>query len=182
MWSCEKMTSVKGIHVKTFNEKVEMKDSNYRYSPRREFPAYVFVPGKNPHPKKSGGHMEGLSDPVVSPINPDRPQESDDLRFGLDLYNFGFFWESHVFFEALWNSHGRVGSIADFLKALIKLGAAGVKDLIDQPKFADEHRDRARELFEAVRTSEGEEFMGFDLQELSRCDLKRKTRIDPEWS
>ena len=30
-------------------------------------------------------------------------------------------------FEALWNQAGRKGFIADFLKALIKLGAAGVK-------------------------------------------------------
>ncbi len=159
-----------------------MKDPKYRYSPARKFPAYVFVPGENAHPKKAGGHMEGLGDPVSAPINPQGPEESHDLRFGLDLYNFGYYWESHVFFEALWNAHQREGSVADLLKAFIKLGAAGVKDLIHQPKLAIEHRQRARELLESVKKSEGDKFLGFDLQELIERDLTKSQRIDPSWN
>lgn len=43
---------------------------------------------------------------------------------GIDLFNHGFYWESHEAWEAVWISAGRRGSVADFLKALIKVAAA----------------------------------------------------------
>ena len=46
------------------------------------------------------------------------PFRSEEYLFSLDLYNFGFYWESHVGFEALWNKAGRTGFVADLLKAL----------------------------------------------------------------
>ncbi len=134
-----------------------------RYLPQKDFPTYIFIPGENPHPKKSGGHMEGLSDPVSETIDLKFPDQSEFLRYSLDLFNHGYFWESHVYFEALWNSHHRVGSVADFLKGMIKLGAAGVKLNIHQPQSAIEHLERARELFLSVKQNEGVLFMGFDL-------------------
>lgn len=134
-----------------------------RYLPAKIFPAYVFVPGENPHPKKSGGHMEGEKDPIAPAIDPQHPEQNEFLRYSLDLFNHGYFWESHVYFEALWNTHQREGSIADFLKAMIKLGAAGVKIAIDQKQSALGHFDRAKELFESVKKAEGPVFLGFDL-------------------
>lgn len=134
--------------------------------PAWPLPDYIFVPGANPHPKKSGGHMEGLGDPVAGPIDRNHPESNEFLRFALDLYNHGYFWESHVYFEALWNAHGRTGSMADFLKGFIKLGAAGVKITIDQKVSAKGHFERARELFVDVMKSEGENFLGFDLKDI----------------
>lgn len=142
-----------------------------RYLSSKDFPPYIFVPGENPHPKKSGGHMEGEGDPVASQIDPAHPENNEFLRYSLDLYNHGYFWESHVYFEALWNAHGRAGSISDFLKGMIKLGAAGVKINIDQKVSALGHFDRAKELFEIVIKSEGPEFLGFNLKTiLSQID------------
>jgi hypothetical protein len=46
---------------------------------------------------------------------------------GIDLFNFGYWWESHEAWEGLWRACGRRGPAADFLKGLIKLAAAGVK-------------------------------------------------------
>ena len=142
--------------------------SNKRFIPSWPFPAYVFKPGENPHPKKSGGHMEGLGDPVAKPLDIKHPEHSEFLRFSLDLYNHKYFWESHVYFEALWNAHGRVGSVADFMKGMIKLGAAGVKMAIDQKVSAEGHFMRAKELFESVIASEGSVFLGFDLKQISK--------------
>jgi hypothetical protein len=71
-----------------------------------------------------------------------------------------------VYFEALWNAHGRKGSAADFFKGLIKVGAAGVKRSLDQRTHAEEHLERATELFKSVRTIEGEYFLGFHLETL----------------
>lgn len=129
----------------------------------KPFPPYIFIPGKNPHPKKAGGHMEGMPDPVVPQLEPDHPEKSETLRFSIDLYNHGYFWESHVYFEALWNAHGRHGKIADFLKAMIKLGAGGVKIQLGEMKNARDHFNRALELFE---TLEVDSFLGFDVVEI----------------
>lgn len=129
-------------------------------------PAYIFVPGSNAHPKKDGGHMEGLAEPVATPVNRSGPQNNEFLRFALDLYNNQYFWESHVYFEALWNAHHRAGSEAEFFKGLIKLGAAGVKLTIGQEISAKGHFERAKELFLVVIQEEGESFLGFDIKEL----------------
>lgn len=158
-----------------------------RYLPKRAFPSYIFIPGSNPHPMKPGGHMEGESDPVVLPLDPSRPSDSDILRYSLDLLNHGYFWESHVYFEALWNAHKREGSTADFLKGMIKIGAAGVKMNLGQKQSAIGHIERAMELFQEVRSIEGEMFLGFNLNDiLNKLDLflvsqDIKLEIHPVW-
>lgn len=159
-----------------------------RYYPQRDFPDYIFIPGKNPHPKKLGGHMEGQGDPVSDPISLEHPENNPDLRYALDLFNHGYFWESHVYFEALWNAHKREGSVADFLKALIKLGAAGVKLAVVQKTHAIEHFHRALELLSLVEGLEGKKFLGFDLEKLqsqihdSIKNTDMKLLIHPEWT
>jgi hypothetical protein len=158
-----------------------------RYLATKAFPPYVFVPGKNPHPKKSGGHMEGEADPLVARIDPIYPEKSESFRYSLDLYNFGYFWESHVYFEALWNAHGRAGSIADFLKGMIKLGAAGVKIHLGQNQSAIGHFIRARDLFVGVMNVEGPEFLGIDLAiiliqiDSMKDDELKCFEIHPSW-
>lgn len=137
-----------------------------RLIPEWPFPDYIFVPGENPHPKKNGGHMEGEGDPLAEPLIASRPQENKFFRYALDLYNHGYFWESHVYFEALWNAHKRQGSVADFLKGMIKLGAAGVKFKIGQKPAAIGHMERALELFATVQSTEGDIFLGINLKQL----------------
>lgn len=129
-------------------------------------PAYIFVPGSNPHPKKEGGHMEALPEPVATPVERLKPQENEFLRFAVDLYNHHYFWESHVYFEALWNAHNRSGSEAEMFKGFIKLGAAGVKLTIDQDISARGHFERAKELFLEVQEKEGDSFLGFNIKEI----------------
>lgn len=126
--------------------------------------------------------MEGEGDPVSPKIDMLHPELSEDLRYSLDLYNHGYFWESHVYFEALWNAHGRVGSVADFLKGMIKLGAAGVKTLIHEPQSAQGHLERAKELFELVKDQEGRIFLGFDLENIiSSLKGPGPIEVHPNW-
>lgn len=140
--------------------------ASVRLLPSRAFPPYVFVPGVNPHPKKDGGYREGVPEPVSKLVDPLNPGENEDLLYALDLFNHGYFWESHVYFEALWNAHGRVGSVADFFKGMIKLGAAGVKASLDQAALAEDHLLRANELFTGVLEQEGSHFLGFNLEQI----------------
>ncbi len=118
-----------------------------RLFPQKQFPPYAFVPGHHPHPEKSGGHMEGEKLNISNPLDPKNIYKSDEFLFALDLYNFGYYWESHVYFEALWNVSQRKGPIADFLKALIKLCAAGIKVKTKEESGVIGHAQRARELF-----------------------------------
>lgn len=144
------------------------KNPGHRFIPSWALPEYIFIPGVNPHPKKEGGHMEGKVDPMSLPLDVNHPDESEFLRYALDLFNYEYYWESHVYFEALWNAHGRQGSVADLLKGMIKLGAAGVKLKINQRPSALDHFLRAKELFLLVEINEGAIFLGFDLKEMIR--------------
>ncbi len=155
----------------------------YRYISSWPLPSYKFVPGKNIHPNKPGGHMHGNEELKAPPIDLTKPEENNILRFSLDLYNHQFFWESHVYLEALWNSHKRKGPVADFLKGLIKLGAAGVKMNLGDPAQAREHLDRARELLVSVQNTEGNNFLGFDLPTLiTNIDSGANNfTINPSW-
>lgn len=131
--------------------------------------------------------MEGEADPLAQALDKLKPGESEFLRYSLDLFNHGYFWESHVYFEALWNAHGREGSVADFLKGMIKLGAAGVKLAIDQREEARGHFSRAAELFQKVMGEEGPVFLGFDLELLLRNITKTLSgdltffEVHPSW-
>lgn len=123
-----------------------MKETIPRYLPEVPFPPYAFIPGKNPHPEKAGGHMED-EEVIVLPLQEDNYRENKAYLFGLDLFNYGYFWESHVWWEALWHEAGRKGEVADFLKGLIKLSACGVKVELKQTDVSQGHFDRALELF-----------------------------------
>jgi len=65
------------------------------------------------------------------------------LPVRIDLFNGGYYWESHVALESLWIACGRKGIVADFLKGLIKLAAAGVKGLEGKPEGVKSHSGRA---------------------------------------
>ena len=116
-----------------------------RYQPKRDFPSYAFIPGRNPHPEKEGGHMYGQII-EVGPIDLDDLENCEDFLFALDLFNHGYFWEAHVYWEAGWNLHGRKNEEAQFLQGLIKLAAAGVKFQLEQIMAAQGHIQRAKDF------------------------------------
>jgi predicted metal-dependent hydrolase len=147
----------------------------YRFAPDFQFPAYRYQPGQEAHPGAPGGHSRGIADPIAFSIDESYVEKNECLRIALDLLNHEYYWESHVYFEALWNAEGRQGMIADFLKALVKLGAAGVKLRGGNLEQANVHLMRAKELFEAVRLAKKSSdvdsknddlFLGFSLFQL----------------
>jgi uncharacterized protein len=141
-----------------------------RLLPDEPFPAYTYVPGRFPHPTADpAGHSYGI-EPVVPPkLEPDRWRESRPYLYGIDLFNAGFYWESHVAWESLWLACGRKATVADFLKGLIKLAAAGVKALEGTPEGVRSHSRRAAEVWRSVNRSLGtgdDHFMGFRVKDL----------------
>lgn len=111
--------------------------------------------------------MEGEREPVAAPIDTLAPEKDSFLRYAIDLYHYGYYWEAHVYLESLWNAEGRSGVMADFFKALIKLCAAGLKQRLKQQVAAQDHLVRALELIQEIRQTQGNLLLGFDLEQLA---------------
>ena len=110
------------------------------------------------------------------PLDTKFPFRSVEYLFSLDLYNFGYYWESHVGFEALWNRAGRKGFIADFLKALIKLGAAGIKARLKLEQAFQGHLERAYELFKGLPSNHSS-VAGFFVSDLLKYTDNLKEKV-----
>ena len=54
--------------------------------------------------------------------------------YGIDLYNFAYWWESHEIFEGLWHAVGHNTEQGNVFQALIQFAAANLK------RFAGNHR------------------------------------------
>ena len=131
-----------------------------------EFPPYSYVPGHAAHPVSNpAGHSHGTEHRSPPPLTPASWQESPEYLYGIDLFNHGYYWEAHEAWEALWLAAGRHGSVADFLKGLIKLAAAGVKAREGNPRGVQRHGLRAIELLCSVQSQLGpaEDYCGVRL-------------------
>lgn len=82
-----------------------------RYEPSLSLPREAYVPGQSARPSEA--------------FAGETPQQS--IRFGIDLFNGGFYWEAHEAWESAWMALGRNGAAADTLQGLIHLAACGVK-------------------------------------------------------
>ncbi|MCG8450743.1 MAG: DUF309 domain-containing protein, partial [Pirellulales bacterium] len=127
-----------------------MTSSRPRYTDR-SFPPYSYVPGYALHPVSDpSGHMYGEKLETPSPLEPESWQTCNEYLFGIDLFNHGYYWEAHEAWESLWHVAGRQGPVANFLKGLIKLAAAGVKAREGNPRGVQRHARRALELLGGV--------------------------------
>jgi len=107
-----------------------------RYS-AKPFPSYRFLPGKNPHPRRDPrGHSYGRPDPQPAAFSLDAWQQSEDYLYGVDLYNYAYWWESHEVFEGLWHVAGHNTEQGNFFQALIQLAAANLKYFLGNPAAA----------------------------------------------
>ena len=61
-------------------------------------------------------------------------QTSDDYLYGIDLYNYAYWWECHEIFEGLWHAVGHDTEQGNFFQALIQFAAANLK------RFTGNHR------------------------------------------
>jgi len=66
--------------------------------------------------------------------------------WGVQLFNAGYYWESHEAWEHLWIELGRTTTEARAVQGLIKLAACGVKCLEGNATGAGRHAGRAVEL------------------------------------
>lgn len=137
-----------------------------RFLPDQPLPPYAFVPGRRPHPLRSpGGHRMGGED--SPPIDPAAWRDSAAYLRGIDLFNHGYYWEAHEAWEAGWHAMHRTGPVADMLKALIRMAAAGVKLREPVEHAARSHARKGAALFRAIADDQGDDrFMGLSLRGL----------------
>jgi len=132
-----------------------------------DFPVYSYVPGGPwPHPTRSSDGQsahERVGEDAVIPLCPSNWSSSRPYMRGIRLFNAGYYWEAHECWEALWHVHGRTGPTADFLRALIKLAAAGVKVRERRPLGVTTHARRAAELLAMLQAQVGRTLHGLDL-------------------
>ncbi|MBI4658773.1 MAG: DUF309 domain-containing protein [Verrucomicrobia bacterium] len=113
--------------------------------------------------------------PQAAPLDPRHWRRCRLYLRGIDLFNHGYYWEAHEVWEILWHAAGRRGGLADFLKSLIALAAAGVKAREGRAAGVRQHASRALALFEAqlnqpkrqdARRMGKRLFMGLELESL----------------
>ncbi|MEW4561746.1 DUF309 domain-containing protein [Bremerella sp. JC770] len=110
-----------------------------RLEPDLPFPPQAYIPGQFPRPEAT---YKGAT-------------AEHSLRYGVDLFHHGYYWEAHEAWESAWNAYGRAGEQADLLKGLIHLAAAGVKARQGSRHGVEVHAGKAVVLLERVREDLG---------------------------
>lgn len=138
---------------------------------------YTYVPGGPwPHPvSHPGGHSYrvGRSRPV--PLS--EPEGASAFRHAIALYHAGYYWEAHEVWEGLWIAEGRTGPVAEALRGLIALAAAGVKVRQGQPRGVASHARRAARRLAAAQVRLGPSWLGLGLERIETGALA--LAIDP---
>ena len=140
-------------------------------------PPYAYVPGHDlPHPvtyprghsyravhDQARGGLSTFVLPAHLPADPASRRRvlvatlaaDPQWLYALDLFNGGWYWESHEAWESFWNALGRSTPEARFVQGLIHLAAAAVKIREGKPNGVARHTQRARELLAGSRAAPG---------------------------
>ena len=131
------------------------------------FPPYRFVPGLNPHPVKDPlGHSFSLPRELPPPWRPDEWRTLTPYLYGVDLYNYAYWWECHETLEGLWHAAGRRGTAADFMHGLIHAAAGNLHR--HKGNAAGARRQVGKALARlAAPLGEGPIYMGLDVARFS---------------
>ena len=135
-----------------------------RYS-ARPFPAYRYVPGVTPHPRRDArGHSHGAADPVAPTWQPEQWATLDHWLYGVDLFNYAYWWESHEQLEALWHAAGRTTEHARFVQGVIKIAAACLNSWLGKSAVAREQGSNGLAGVLDAAPTHGAYYMGIDVR------------------
>lgn len=133
-----------------------------RYAPDRDLPRYRHRLGRTPHPRTNPeGHSWGSPEPESPPLTHDNWRRHEAWLFGIDLFNRGYWWEAHEWWEAAWHAT-RDDAMGHLLQGLIQLAAAWLK-------WEDGNRKGRRGLWRRSRdhllaaTTEGSSLAGLEV-------------------
>lgn len=108
------------------------RDENWPHYTIRSFPSYRFIPGKNPHPRRNPrGHSYGIPETTPFKVESHLWHTSEDYLYGIDLFNFAYWWECHEILESLWNVFEHNTPEGRFFQGVIYLAASQLKRFMD---------------------------------------------------
>ncbi len=138
--------------------------SGRRYS-TATLPPYRHVPGLTPHPRRHPlGHQFGTTERTAPPFSPEQWPRANDYLYGVDLYNFAFFWEAHEAWERVWKTTPPGSMARLFLHGLIQIAAALLKRTQDKPEGMNSLSRRGLAKLQRIADSKPL-FCGVDLPE-----------------
>jgi len=120
----------------------------------------------HPHPTNSPeGHSYGEEDDEYEKWDSDLWKDNEDYLFGIDLYNYHYYWEAHEAWEGLWIAAVRNSSEHRFLQGLIKCGAALLKIRMANYEIQDliGARNLSKSGMSLLSQVGLDEFMGLDI-------------------
>jgi hypothetical protein len=98
-----------------------------RYFPEKEFPPYKYRNTTQLHPERENGYDISLEKDDSRDFDESNFRINKTYLFAIDLHNYGYFWEAHVWFEKLWLNAEKGSDLKKILAALIKISAASLK-------------------------------------------------------
>ena len=106
-------------------------------------------------------------------LSPESWRTNEDYLYGVDLYNFAYWWEAHEAWEGLW--HQAEDDYRLFLQGLIQISAALIKRHMRMPRptrtLSAAGSDKLREVLSNLEPDTAT-YMGLNLKEfLSRLDV-----------
>ena len=106
-------------------------------------------------------------------LSPESWRINEDYLYGVDLYNFAYWWEAHEAWEGLW--HQAEDDYRLFLQGLIQISAALIKRHMRMPRpartLSAAGSDKLREVLSNLEPDTAT-YMGINLSEfLSRLDI-----------
>lgn len=131
----------------------------------RPLPPYKHIPGQTPHPiRDPAGHSydpSGALERDLPDLNHNAGLDHPEFLYGLDLFNAGYWWESHEVMEAFWHAAGMGTPAAHVLQAIIQCAAAHLKALTDQEEGACKLFEMAEDhIHQAEDTNLGLDLIG----------------------
>ena len=136
-----------------------------RHLPDKPFPPYKHLPGRTPHPRKhTDGQGRVAEECVGPPLTEANWRTNDAYLYGVDLYNYGYWWEAHEAWEGLWVMAKKESLERIFLQGLIQAAAALLKARAGNVHAAGKLWEKARPKLERVRAA-APEYMGLNLAE-----------------
>ncbi len=128
---------------------------------KREFPPYRFMPGKAPHPRRHPqGHSYGKPEVPPPRFDPKDWKSNDEYLYGIDLFNYAFWWDCHESLEGLWHLTGHKGREALYLQGIIQVAAANIQRFLEK---RDGARRLANEGMKKLIEVHQKEFMGLHI-------------------
>lgn len=117
------------------------------------------MPGQ-PHPTRDhDGHSYNKPPVRLAPFDPADWYACEEYLYGIDLFNYGYWWEAHEALEAVWAAAGRRTETGLFIQGLIQIAAAHLKWF---QGFHDVARHMAAAGFEKMKHINGI-FLGIDV-------------------